>query len=120
MAERTQFQVDPILHDGKADSHPSSSIAMEPQAFANAIRAIKLARGGADQMKRVGKMECTRLEVIPASRLAVAGLPEGSSQFDLQSIFTWMRRVQPGDTVAIEQIRALTATAATVDTRYQQ
>lgn len=110
MAERTNPQTKPVINGYDDHTAEHQSAAMAEQPFKNAIRAAIL---GADfeAFQVVGAAECERLGVVPRPKHAVAELPPGSSSFDSQSIFAWMRKVQPGDKAAVAQVRAITATA---------
>ncbi len=93
--------------------------------FDNVIRWIK--RVGIDHIPALlaaSKANLERLEVKRNLGKAVAGIPDGSDQGDIQSVITWMSKIHPGspsptpgkpgvprDKKAIRQLVAIDATA---------
>lgn len=109
MAERTQPETQPAGPEQNDRTAPQTA-AMSESQFKNAIRAVRLSRGAAG-LAVAATNECKRLEVMPSHRFAIEELPEGSDQYDLQSIIAWMRKVTPGDELAVRQVQAIAATS---------
>ena len=79
--------------------------------FKTVIRWIK--RSHVDHVKPLRVATHANLKRLKTRRdlsKAVKGTPKGSDQGDIQSIITWMRKINPGDTKAIEQLVAMDAT----------
>lgn len=110
MADRTNPETNPVINGADDSIAVAQTAAMDAQPFNNAVRAVMLGQDFV-AFREFGGVECERLGVVARPKHAVTDLPNGTSSFDSQSIFAWMRRVLPGDKTAVAQVRALTATA---------
>lgn len=91
-------------------SQATTTAAMTPQQFANALRACRKGRFGT-QVREVAEAECLRLGVTPGNGAAPPAGLVGSDSVDYQSIFAWMRKVRRDDVEAVAQVKALAAAA---------
>ena len=95
-----------VPHDVSSRQH-----AMSKQGFNNVIRLCKTASlDRVAQLRQSTFVNLKRLGVKRDSSKAVAGVPNGSDQHDLMSLFVWAANIRAEDKDAIKQLVAIDAT----------
>jgi len=95
------------------DTKMLREVRLPENQFNNIIRFIKRADIERIKMLFVATQKTLdRLNIKSSWRRAVKGVPVGSDQGDLGSIFTWLDKIQISDIDAVEQVVAIDATAS--------
>ncbi len=109
-AARNQPRQEPKAAVPSAEPEPMQ-YDMSEQHFNQVVRFVKMASlDRVSQLRQATFDTLGRLGVKRDSSKAVRGLPSGSDQHDLQSLFVWMAKVRPQHKNAVRQVVAIDAT----------
>lgn len=89
-----------------------ADVKLPPNQFNNVIRYVK--RAELDRVKSLRTATFNTLKRLGVARdpsKAVRGVPKGSDQGDMMSIFVWMDKTTPANRPAVRQVVAIDATA---------
>ncbi len=110
MADPRASDVGPKL-EGAVVPPPVQTVALGDRDFGTVVRMIKNGRvAQVDQLREGFGRAMKRLRLRTRGIAPVAGMPAGSDQVDVGSVFAWLDKVPRGDSAAKAQVAQLMAT----------
>jgi len=113
MAARKKPELGPVVDSSVADDSTGQTFMLGEADFNRYVRMCFYGKAGeVQQLRDTAASHLKRLRAKPNASKAVTSPKEASEQYNLQSLYRWMEKLERGYRKAVGQLTVLHATAS--------